>query len=134
MDAEEHVGVELLFETGHGLAEQMGFVLGADADVVLLGRDPANIGDGEEDDSSTRFEDNAGGVVVSGLTSSAAAGGLLVAEKDFLAGAIHGRGEALLGEGLEQVVHCVDLEGAQGVLIMRGGEDNVGLGCDVTGT
>src|ERR1700712_3829235 len=31
MDAQEHVRVELLFEAGHGFAQQMRLVLGADA-------------------------------------------------------------------------------------------------------
>src|SRR3981081_928043 len=50
MDAEEHVRVELLFEAGHGLAEEMRLVLGANAHVVFFGRDPANVRDGKEDD------------------------------------------------------------------------------------
>src|SRR5438132_6627433 len=88
MDAEEHVGVELLFEAGHGLAQQMGLVLGADAHVVFFGADPANVGDGEEDDASARFEDDPGGVVASALTGGVIAGGLLAAEENLLAGAI----------------------------------------------
>ncbi len=43
MDAQECAGVELLFEVGHRLAQQMCLVLGADADVVFFGADPADL-------------------------------------------------------------------------------------------
>ena len=59
---------------------------------------------------------------------------MLIAEEDLLARSIHGRGETLLCEWLEQIVHRVNFKGAQGVLIMRGGEDNVGLWRKVAGT
>src|SRR5258705_9414246 len=133
MDAEEHVGVQLLFEARHGLAEQMGLVLGADSDVVLLGRDPANVGDRKKDDSSAGFEDDTRGVVVSGLTGRTV-GGRLIADKDLLTSSFDGRGESLLGKGLEQIVHCVNLEGSQRILIVRGGKDDVRLWVEVAGT
>src|SRR5260370_33931079 len=125
MDSEEHVRFELLFEAGHGLAQQVRLVLGADAHVVFLGADPTNVRYGKEDDSSARLEDDASGVVTTGLTSSTVAGRVLVAEENLLAGTFDGRGEPLLREWFQQIVHGVDSEGAEGVLIVRGCEDNM---------
>jgi len=129
MDAEEHLGVELLFEAGHGLAQQMGLGLGTDADVIFFGADPADVGDGEEDDSAARLEDDASGVVTS--AGGAVASRLLIDEENLLAGALDGIGEALLGEGLQQIVHGVNFKGTQGVLIVRGCEDNMRFRHDV---
>ena len=52
MDAQEHLGVELFFEMSHRFAQEVCFGLCADADVVFLCADPANVGYGKEDDSS----------------------------------------------------------------------------------
>jgi hypothetical protein len=82
----------------------------------------------------TRFEDDARSVVASGLTRSAVAGRLLIDEEDLLASALDGRGKPFLREGLQQIVHRVNFKGAQRVLIMRRGEDNVRLRCHFAGT
>ena len=71
------------------------------------------------------------GAGVSGLTCGVVAGRVLIAEENLLAGAFDGRGEPLLREGLQQVVHGVNFKGAEGVLIVRGGEDNMRFRHDV---
>ena len=102
MDAQECAGVELLFEVGHRLTQEVSLALGADADVVFFSRDPANVRDGKEDDSSARLEDDASGVVTCGLTGGTVAGRLLVGGEDLFARSLHGRREALLGEWLDR--------------------------------
>src|ERR1700685_4625836 len=44
VDAEEDLGVEFFLKARHGFAEEVGLAVGADADVVLFGADPADVG------------------------------------------------------------------------------------------
>ncbi len=48
MYAEESTRVQAILQVRHGLAQEMCFSGCAKADVVALGADPANIGNGKE--------------------------------------------------------------------------------------
>src|SRR5581483_2901710 len=98
--------------------------LGGEGDVVVLGLDVIELGGGNDVDVGAVAHHDAFGKLAGGGGGCAEFGGL----GDLGAGAFLGAGEggfeAVGPVGLEQVIGGVDLEGAQGVLIVGGGEDD----------
>ncbi len=92
------------------------------ANVIFFRRNPANLGNLQEQNATTRFEYNAGeGFLPSPretLLSRRRSAGKLILRS------LNSGPEALDGEGLEQIIDCLRIERAQSILIVRGGEDN----------
>lgn len=57
VDAKEMAGIEPGFEVCHGLAQEVVVAPGADADIVLFGANPMDVGDRQEQNPASRFED-----------------------------------------------------------------------------
>src|SRR5471030_1724055 len=98
----------------HGIAEQMAFLRRAYADIVLLGRDPMNLGYRKEKNAAARLENDAFCVVVrfSGLRFVDVLGPLYLR-----LGVFDGVVQSLAGERLQQIVGGVNLKGFQRVMI-----------------
>src|SRR5580698_2978870 len=125
----EHRRIEFLLEIGHGLAEQMGFSSGADAHVVFLRTDPANIGNGKEENPTTRFEDHAGGVLAAIVALAfAPAAARLSCRADLCDGPCDRGAKPLRRKGLEQVVDGIHFEGTERIGIPGRGENDAGRG------
>src|SRR5438309_305880 len=119
--AEKLVRIQSLLEVGHGFAQQVGFAFGAEANVILFGANPANLGNGEEEDASARFEHDARGEAYA-VTRFAAGARSVVRPSNSLADALNGGAQAFGGERLEKIVHCMNFEGPQSVLVVGSGE------------
>src|ERR1700733_6214306 len=120
VNTREHVGIELLLEIGHGLAKQMGFSLGADADIILFSADPANIGYGKKENASARFKDDTRSVATSVLAQPLAPASSLFSRTNLCGSAVHGCPQAVRREGFEQVVHGVHFKSAKRICVPGG--------------
>src|SRR5580700_3937242 len=80
MDAHKHSRIELALNTSHRFPQQMAFRSGADANIILFGRDPSNLRQRQEKNAAARFEHDAGWsqVSVRGLLSLPGAAGRAV--------------------------------------------------------
>src|SRR6185503_372169 len=119
VDAYEALGVEARLEVADGAAHQVGAAVDAvDAHVVVGGVDPLDVIDAQEADPPRRAQRQAVErlLALSLVVGEGAAAQL--APLQLLAYAAEGGAEALLVERLEQVVDGVDVEGAQGVLLV----------------
>src|SRR5260370_22538221 len=102
--------------------------LSADATVVLLRADPTDLRYGQEDDSPLRFEDDARCVIRAVLALGRSWLRALLLTSDLLQGSLCCRTKSLQGEGLEQIVDGVDLEGTQRIAIIGCREDDARQG------
>ena len=137
--APEGLGVELVDELFEGAAvgvafdaggddADLAFVDGGEADLALIDEEKTVLG--ADDDLSGL--DARGGLgldlflheLEEGIEFGFAGG--LGRGGDAGAGLVEGEGDAGAVEGLEQVVDCIHLEGADGVLVEGGGEDDLG--------
>ena len=129
MDAEELLGIEPALDGVHRLAQEVGGRPDVQADVVAGGFDPVDLVHPQEEQPSGRLDHQTVGarlipaqVLDQGEQAPAQVAGFVAL--DLLARALQGLGEALAVERLEDVVEGADLEGLQGVLVVRGDEDH----------
>ena len=133
VDAPEEGGVEEFEEVFEGAALGLAFeALGDDADDAFIDGGEADFGLVDEEEAALCLDDEALGL--------ARGGGLRIVEKaeegvelrgglgvgDAGAHALQGLFDAGAVEGLEEVVDGVYVKGADGVLVISGGEDDLG--------
>jgi len=134
--ADEAGGVEDFFEVAHRAVLEEGAVVGVDLDIVVGGFEVVDVFDGDDLDLSSGFDDDAlllgggfGGGVEEGLLRGGSGGfrcaGWWVGGK-LIEPFAEGFVEAFFGEGFEEVVDGVGLEGADSVFVEGGGEDDGG--------
>src|ERR1700678_1126002 len=102
----------------------MGLIQRTDAYVVFLCTDPADIRHLKEDDPSTRLKHDAIRVAAFVPTCGCAPRRRLRDMKYLFASTFHRIREPLLSKGLKQIIHCVNFEGAQRILVMRSSKNN----------
>ncbi len=122
MDPDELLRIELRFEVGHRVPNQMRLFADVQAHIIARGFTPVDVGGADEVDAAAGLDDQP---IDAGLAAAdfrnqgeqlpAEAGRLPL--RELVAGVRERRLEALGTEGLEQVVERVDLEGAQRVLV-----------------
>src|SRR5947199_317851 len=118
--AYELFGVELRFEAGDCLAQEVRLLARVYRDVVALGLDPVDLVRVEEEDAAPRLHDEPLAVArrLAHLFEEgeyARVHARAAVAPDLAFGALDGGLEALAVEGLQQVVERVELEGANGV-------------------
>ena len=62
MNPQKYVGIQFGFEISHGIAEHMAFFAGADSHIIFFRANPANIRDGQEEDSALGAKDQPVGI------------------------------------------------------------------------
>ena len=126
VDPQEAFRPEPRLHAIHGLADGVGGVVGVDADAVVRRLDPDDARDGDRAEPTAAAHGDAGVVgrhVVLAQERLHAARELdLASPADLVLGAGQHAGEALVVEGLQQVVERLRFEGAHGVLLERGRE------------
>ena len=130
--SDEAGGVKDFLEVTHRAVLQEGAVVGVDLDVVIGGFEVVDVFDGDDLNFAGSFYDYTlllgggfGGGIQEGLGGGGGGGGRrfrLVSVEAFAEGFV----EALFGEGLQKIIDGVGLEGADGVFVKGGGEDDGG--------
>src|SRR5437588_6829320 len=127
--ADELFGIELRFEAGDGLAQEVRLLARVYGDVVALGLDPVNLIRVEEEDAAPRFHNEPLAVArrlahLFEQSQYARVHTCAAVAPDLAFGALDGRLESLAVEGLQEIVERVELEGAHSVVVVCGDEDD----------
>ena len=113
MDAAKSGGIEILLEFGDAATQHVGSRACVQACIVVGCLDPVDLGDVEEGDVTCVLDDEAFRCCRSDLCQC-----------NFFPGAVEGEIEPRVVEWFEQVVEGSGLEGAQGVPVVGGDEDD----------
>ena len=128
VDSDETGGVEGGFQGADRLLLQVGFAGAVEGDVIVLGFDVVELVEGDDVDFRAVLDDDAVGAVGGGALGCDFGGELAFAQAGFRA--LEGAVEAVGAEGFEEIVDGVGVEGAHGVLVEGGDEDDGGAGVD----
>jgi hypothetical protein len=123
VDADEDRGIEEGFQFADGLLLQVALAFAVQGDVIVLRFHVVEFGDGDDVDADAILHHDTLRPFACG-TGRGDGFARNLAGADPVAGALQGAGKAGGVEGLEQVIHGVCVEGAHGVLVVRGDEDD----------
>ncbi len=134
MDAQEAGRIERGLEAGDGLLLEMLFAFGNEREVIVLRLGVVEFGNGNDEDAGAIADGNTVEVLRWRTRTRGEFGGLQRQVRrisgETLLGAVERGLKALDGDGFEEIVHGVDFEGANGVVVVRGDEDDRGSVAD----
>src|SRR5665213_2890712 len=121
MNTQKDLGIERCFQTRHRLSEQMRLAARTDANIVFLSADPANIFNRQEEDASTRLEHDAS-LVCTGASVRGTSIRILIRIRNSRPNPLNRGAKTILCKRLEQIIDCVVLERAHGILVISSSE------------
>ena len=129
MNTDEAIGVEAGFEARDSLLLEVFFAFGGEGDVIILGFGEIELGDGNQNDASAVADDEA----IEKLFGRASGGGEFMRRRDFGEagfGALESGVETLAADGLQKIVHGMNVKGAHGVLVVGSDENDGNIGAN----
>jgi len=128
VETDEEFGVERILEIVEGAAERVSLRAAVKEDVVAVSFDPGDVADGDEAGAVVAFDEDAigiGALLLNALQDFGKTRGEWAGRtRVIFARAAEDVFETVFGEGLQEIVEGVDFEGAEGVVIVSGDEND----------
>jgi hypothetical protein len=128
VETDEEFGIERVLEIVEGAAESVSLRAAVKENVVAVGFDPRDVANGDEAGTVVAFDEDAigiGALLLNGLQDFGKARGEWTGRtRVIFARAVEDASEAIFGEGLQQIVESVNFEGAKGIVIVSGDEND----------